>query len=1028
MTTLPAGTRLGRYEIRSALGAGGMGQVYLAEDTELGRRVALKVLPSDMMSDDVARKRLLREARAAATLDHPHICSVYEVGEADGRRFIAMQFVDGETLDVRVKRASLSADEAIAIAADVADALADAHARGVIHRDIKPSNVMLTARGQAVVVDFGLAKAGLGSEGARDDAATASVLSTPGAVLGTVPYMSPEQVRGEPVDGRSDIFSLGVVLYELLSGQRPFADKSAAAIASAILTREPPPLARFAPDLPAELERIVAKSLRKDPDARYQTAKDLLIDLRALREERSFQAKLARSAPAQSGAAGPVTHSSTGAAPPSSPGLSAGGSARRGRTAAIALVAVLVVATAGWFAWRTIRARRAAAELPRLEALAGARQYFEAYDAAAVVERELPGDQTLSRLMPTISMTVSVKTDPPGARVYLRRFAPDPSGAIPPRSLIGVTPISELRVARGEYVLAIEKEGYAPVERTVSGALQRMDTLVVMPPPIRLDQRLFPADQMPTRMVFVPGGEYRLAAWSRPTDARVRLDDFFIDKYEVSNAEYKEFIDAGGYAKPEFWTHPFLKDGKTLSFDAAMRLFTDRTGLPGPRGWSGQNIPEGKAGHPVTDVTWYEAAAYAAFRAKTLPSVFQWEKAARNGVAGLISAIMPWGVFYPGDTLAAHANFENNGTMPVASSEFGMSPFGAYNMAGNVSEWTANDTSQGRVATGGAWGDPTYVFAQYAMLPGFYSSGKLGFRCARAAAGAAGDQGASRIEIKEEIPVYSASSRADLETWTARYRYERTPLDARVEETQDTPSWTRERITLAGADGERAIAYLYLPKHVAKPLQVVYFVPAGDVNQGLRSLPASMEDRVGPFIKAGRAAFGVVLKGYIERLRPADDVRPSPETIEYFDRIKNRITDLRRGLDYLESRQDVDASRIAFFGPSAGAQLGLILAAIEPRYRAVVLVGAGLPNEYRSWIPEANPINFAAHIRAPKILVQGRYDEDTPLKTAAEPLFRLMPEPKRLVVYEGGHIPPAELTIRTIGPWLDEMLGRVRRE
>jgi formylglycine-generating enzyme required for sulfatase activity/dienelactone hydrolase/predicted Ser/Thr protein kinase len=1010
MTTLPAGTRLGRYEIRSALGAGGMGQVYLAEDTELGRRVALKVLPSDMMADDVARKRLLREARAAATLDHPHICSVYEVGEADGRRFIAMQFVDGGTLDDRVKRASLPADEAIAIAADVADALADAHAHGVIHRDIKPSNVMLTARGQAVVVDFGLAKAGFGSEGARDDAATASVLSTPGAVLGTVPYMSPEQVRGEPLDGRSDIFSLGVVLYELLSGQRPFADKSAGAIASAILTREPPPLARFAPDLPAELERIVAKALRKDPDERYQTAKDLLIDLRALREERSFQAKLARSAP------------------PSSPGRPAGGSARRGRMAAIALVAMLAVAMAGWFAWRTIRARRAAAELPRIEALAGATRYFEAYDAAAVVERELRGDQTLARLMPTISMTVSVKTDPPGARVHLRRFAPDPSGAIPPRSLIGVTPVANLRVARGKYVLAIEKEGYAPVERTVSGALLRMDALVVMPPPIRLELRLVPAGTMPARMVFVPGGEYRLSAWSRPTDARVRLDDYFVDKYEVSNAEYKEFIDAGGYAKPEFWTHPFLKDGKTLSFDEAMRVLTDRTGLPGPRGWSGQNIPEGKASHPVADVTWYEAAAYAAFRTKTLPSVFQWEKAARAGVAGVISSIMPWGVFYPGDTLAAHANFENNGTMPVVSSEFGMSPFGAYNMAGNVSEWTANDTSEGRVATGGAWGDPTYVFAQYAMLPGFYSSSKLGFRCARAAAGAIGDQGASRIEIKEEIPVYSASSQANLETWIARYRYERTPLDARVEETQDTPAWTRERITLAGADGERAIAYLYLPKHVAKPLQVVYFVPAGDVNQGLRSLPASMEDRVGPFIKAGRAAFGVVLKGYIERLRPADDVRPSPATVEYFDRIKNRITDLRRGLDYLESRQDVDASRIAFFGPSAGAQIGLILAAIETRYRAVVLVGAGLPNEYRSWIPEANPVNFAAHIRAPKIMVQGRYDEDTPLKTAAEPLFRLMPEPKRLVVYEGGHVPPVELTIRTIGPWLDEMLGRVRRE
>ena len=264
-------------------------------------------------------------------------------------------------------------------------------------------------------------------------------------------------------------------------------------------------------------------------------------------------------------------------------------------------------------------------------------------------------------------------------------------------------------------------------------------------------------------------------------------------------------------------------------------------------------------------------------------------------------------------------------------------------MAGNVSEWTANDTSQGRVATGGAWGDPTYVFARYTMLPGFYSSSKLGFRCARAAAGATGDQGASEDRDQGRNPCLLGVEPGGPEKWIARYRYDPTPLDARVEDTQDTPSWTRELITLAGADGERAIAYLYLPKHVAKPLQVVYFVPAADVNQGLRSLPASMEDRVGPFVKAGRAAFGVVLKGYIERLRPAGDVRPSPATVEYFDRIKNRITDLRRGLDYLESRQDVDASRIAFFGPSAGAQIGLILAAIEPRYRAVVLVGSGLP-------------------------------------------------------------------------------------
>jgi formylglycine-generating enzyme required for sulfatase activity/predicted Ser/Thr protein kinase len=1022
---LAAGTRLGRYEIRSALGAGGMGQVYLAEDLDLGRRVALKVLPPDTAADARARERLLREARSAATLSHPHICSVYEVGEAEGRRFIAMQFVDGETLDARTARVPLTLDEAIAIGADVADALAEAHARGVVHRDIKPSNVMVTARGQAVVVDFGLAKAFAGQDGSQDDLATASALSGPGAILGTVPYMSPEQVRGVAVDGRSDVFSLGVVLYELVTGQRAFADSSAAAVASAILTRELAPLARFAPDAPAELERIVAKALRKDPDARYQTAKDLLIDLRALREERAFQAKLARSGSGDAGPSTAMTGTGAAAASVSSATRAAG---RSRRPLAIGAAVLVLVAASAWFGWRELRVRNARAQLPRIESLAASRQFFEAYDLAAAIERDLPGDATLARLMPTLSMTISVKTDPPGAQVYLRRFAPDQAGAIPPRSPGGSTPLADQRVARGEYVLGIEKDGYAPVERTVSGALFRIDTMTVLPAPLGIDVRLVPRDRQPAHMVAVPGGAYRLAAWSRPTDAQVRLGDYFIDKYEVTNAEFKAFIDAGGYAKPEHWTEPFVKDGLTLGRDEAMRLLTDRTGLPGPRGWSGQNVPEGKAGHPVTGITWYEAAAYAAFRGKTLPTVFQWEKAARNGEQNPVTSVMPWGLFYPGDSLAFRANFEAGGAVPADANEFGMSVFGAYNMAGNVAEWVANDTSQGRLSAGGAWGDPTYIFGMYAPLPGFYSSDKLGFRCATLAPGAAGDQGAARIEIRDEIPVYKASSQANFDAWAGQYRYDRAPLDARVESTEDTPSWTRERITFTGADGERAIAYLYLPKHVAKPMQVIHFVPAGDVNAGYRSLPASIEDRLGPSIKAGRAAFGVVLKGYMERLFPKGSPRPDVTTVEYFERVRNRVTDLRRGLDYLESRPEIDRGRIAFFGPSSGAQIGLIAAAVETRYRAVVLIGSGLPKEYEPFIPAANPINFAPHIRAPKFLMQGRYDEDSPLKTTTEPLFRLLPDPKRLVVFEGGHMPSIELMTSTVSPWLDETLGRVRRE
>jgi pimeloyl-ACP methyl ester carboxylesterase len=188
-----------------------------------------------------------------------------------------------------------------------------------------------------------------------------------------------------------------------------------------------------------------------------------------------------------------------------------------------------------------------------------------------------------------------------------------------------------------------------------------------------------------------------------------------------------------------------------------------------------------------------------------------------------------------------------------------------------------------------------------------------------------------------------------------------------------------------------------------------------------------MDDRMAPFVKSGRAAFGVVLKGYIGRLRPAGTERPEPMSVEYLERVVDRMIDLRRGLDYLETRADIDRTRIGFYGPSGGAMIGLILAAIEPRYRAVILSGSGLPLENTRVIAQANPANFASHIRAPKLMVQGRYDEDSPLRTTAEPLFKLLSEPKQLYMYEGGHVPPIETVISAASGWLDEMMGRVQR-
>lgn len=275
--------RVSHYRILNMLGSGGMGEVYLAEDTNLGRNVAIKFLSEELESDAHARIRFVREAHAAAQLDHPNICAIHEVCEEAGRSFIVLQYVEGGTLAGRMRNKPLGLIECLEIAAQVADALAEAHSHGIIHRDINPKNIMLTARHQAKVLDFGLAKVIRDRSLIESEAVTESVLTEPEAMVGTVPYMSPEQVRGESLDARSDIFSFGAMLYEMVTNHQPFTAESAAMTILAIVTKEPAPLARYSRDVPAELERIVSKALRKDRCERYQTTTDLLIDLTSLK-------------------------------------------------------------------------------------------------------------------------------------------------------------------------------------------------------------------------------------------------------------------------------------------------------------------------------------------------------------------------------------------------------------------------------------------------------------------------------------------------------------------------------------------------------------------------------------------------------------------------------------------------------------------------------------------------------------------------------------------------------------------------
>ncbi len=314
-----AGTLLGRYEIRAHLGTGGMGEVYLAQDTQLERTVALKILPPEFATDQQRMQRFVQEARAASALNHPNIITIHEIVHAGATHFIATEFIDGLTLRQRMNGARLGVLEALEVAVQVAGALTAAHQAGVIHRDIKPENIMLRKDGYVKVLDFGLAKpTERGAASIDTEAATKMLVNTsPGMIMGTVSYMSPEQTRGLALDGRTDIWSLGVSLYEMLTGRVPFTGETTSDVIVSVLDREPPPLASYVRDAPAELQRIVKKSLRKDKEERYQTIKDMLVDLRSLKQELEFEAKLERttsSGGAQAYRSGDI-HRTSGQAP-----------------------------------------------------------------------------------------------------------------------------------------------------------------------------------------------------------------------------------------------------------------------------------------------------------------------------------------------------------------------------------------------------------------------------------------------------------------------------------------------------------------------------------------------------------------------------------------------------------------------------------------------------------------------------------------------------------------------------------------
>jgi formylglycine-generating enzyme required for sulfatase activity/predicted esterase len=950
------GETVSHYRILGKLGGGGMGVVYEAEDLNLNRKVALKFLPDARDTPD-ALERFKREARAASALNHPHICVVHDLGEHEGKPFIAMERMKGESLKEALARGPMPFEQVVKLGLQIADGLEAAHGAGIVHRDLKPANVFLTERGDAKILDFGLAKL-TGSErqllGSEVETAAKEIhLTSPGMTLGTVAYMSPEQARGQDVDARSDLFSLGVMLYEMATGRLPFPGNTAAEIFNALLSHSPAP----STGVPLKLQEILLKSLEKDRSARYQKASEVRAELERLGEKRP--------------AALPIKN----------------------------VVAALLVlgAVVAWLWHRSSRERWVLeTAIPEISRLVAADEYQKAASLWREARSVLPHDPTLEKLWIDMTGEATLESEPPGAEVSIRPYPGDADAW----ETLGNTPLDKVRILKGELVFRIAKVGFVP-SFFIDGWF------------VSWNVKLRPEESVPPEMVAVTGRKTGIG-YSSGHVPDVELEDYLIDRHEVTNEEYQKFVDAGGYEKPEYWKEPLVRDGREVPWREAMSFFVDATGRPGPATWTVGSYPKGREKHPVAGVSWYEAAAYAEFVGKSLPTAYHWKGAAQAD-------------YFPGQ-IAAGGNFRRESTQPVGDPA-ALGGFGATDMAGNVKEWVWNERRDGkRYILGGGFGEPDYMFVYTdAQIP-WDRRPNYGIRCVKLDAPPPAAATAKIEPLFRDYWKETPVSDDVFQAYRGLYQYDKTELHARIEETRMMANWTWEKVSIDAAYGnERLAAHVFLPKNVTPPVQAVLFVPGAGALFGETFVPSLVEDwGIDFLLKSGRALIWPIYKGTYDR---RDGFVPYAPPGSIRDHMIMWSKDLGRTLDYLETRGDIDTAKAAYVGYSFGAWRGPIFLAVDERFQAAILSGGGLV--HWNFLPEADMLNFAPRVRTPVLMLNGRYDEIFPLDSSQLPLFHLLGVParnKKHVIFDAGHEggPPAE-EIRESLDWLDKCLGPVSR-
>jgi dienelactone hydrolase len=957
-TTPVAGAMIGPYRIKERLDAGGMGVVYRALDTRLGRQVAIKIGLAQF-SD-----RFHREARMVAALNHSNVCTLHDIGStSEIPGYLVMEFVEGPTLASKLEKGPMTIAEALQIAHQIAGALAAAHEHGIVHRDLKPANVKITPHGAVKVLDFGLAK---DFPGARQDSrgagaqGTTELLTAVGTILGTAAYMSPEQTAGKEANAQSDIFSFGIVFYEMLCGRRPFNGRTTLDVMADIRMARPEPPRRVRTEISEPLERIIMKCLQGNPEARYASGADLQQDLDAL-----------------------LKVSETGRF------LSF--------RAALTIAALLVASVGGYYGWNSYR-RHADLQwleqtaVPEIGNLLKHDHFLKALGLYRKAERIAPDSKLLYKLAEGVApRPIKFTTSPPGAKVYVSDYAAAAGHDLSEWQFVGVSPTSLEEIPNwGYYRVRVIKDGFADTDQIFSATREVQVTL-------------HPVGTVPEGMVWVP------AVSTTEVQPSISLPAFWIDRYEVTNRQFKGFVDAGGYRNPAYWKEPFLKDGRTLSWEQAMAEFHDLTGRPGPANWSLGAYPEGTADLPVAGVSWYEALAYAAFAGKALPTLYEWRHAAP--------------VEFNSDVVMM-SNFSGKALAAVGTYH-GMTTFGTYDMAGNVKEWTVNGTGTLRYAMGGAWDEASYVFSVPDGREPFSRTISLGFRCVQrpeaAPAASFAPLDAPPKQLRNAKPVDDKT----YQIFAAYHRYESSPLEARVDQTDNSsPYWTEETVSFRAAYSDRVIAHLFLPKNVAPPYQVVVAFGGADVMSAKRLENLQYGYPYEFLIRSGRAVMIPAYWGTLER-GPSEWYLPDQEER---DRSLKWSWDLSRSVDYLQTRPDIDGKKLGFYGVSWGGSHAPRLLAVENRFKAATLVSTGL---FRRQPPEVDSWNFAPRYHVPTLMVNGKQDFFAPYETNQKLLFDTLGTPasdKRLVTYEGGHRNPVTRPdlLGEIISWFDRYLGPVQ--